>query len=238
MKVLDFCRTAVSYVLVIPAIVVVFPACILTKMFPQWKPVGVARFFYWIILKASLLPIEFEGLENLPRDSREQFIFAANHQSSFDIPLIGTLLRGGSHLWLFKDALLKIPVFGSLLQRVGAPVDFGSVHRRAASFRRIVTQAREQKASVILFPEGRRGFSNDILPFRRGFALAATMLSRPVLPIRIVNAYKAYPMGSFLLNYFPIKVIIGKPISCVSDESVSEFSDRVRQWFVEQEICN
>ena len=63
-----------------------------------------SKLFFWFgdifckaVVKVTLLPITFIGKENIPQ---EPAIFAANHQSSLDIPLVGSLLNGQPHVWL------------------------------------------------------------------------------------------------------------------------------------------
>src|SRR5260221_14141369 len=55
------------------------------------------HWFYCALLKCPLVPITYKGLENIPQES---VIFAGNHQSSLDIPLMGVLSKGVPHMWL------------------------------------------------------------------------------------------------------------------------------------------
>src|SRR5437879_4198661 len=60
--------------------------------------------FYWCVLKGSLLPITYVGVDNIPD---APVIFAANHQSSLDIPLLGVLSKRYPHIWLAKQDVMN-----------------------------------------------------------------------------------------------------------------------------------
>ena len=89
---------------------------------------------------------------------------------------------------------------------------------------------------MIIFPEGGRYSDGKVHDFLWGFAIIARKTGRPVVPVLIVDTYKVYPMGSFFVNYSPIKVIIGKPFVMLEQESDEAFIKRVHAWFLQQSI--
>lgn len=62
------------------------------------------HWFYAAILKITFLRITYKGLDNIPKN--QAVIFAANHQSTLDIPLVGVLSKGVPHVWLAKAELM------------------------------------------------------------------------------------------------------------------------------------
>src|SRR5579872_4508924 len=98
-----------SRVLLILVILIFFIPLVIFICIPQsWRykhPVFFipVQLFYSAILKCSLVPIKYEGQENIPNES---VIFAGNHQSSLDIPLMGVLSKGVPHVWLAKQELM------------------------------------------------------------------------------------------------------------------------------------
>src|SRR5438552_1814930 len=67
--------------------------------------------------------------------------------------------------------------------------------------------------SALLFPEGTRSRTGELLPFKNapfGLAIAAQV---PVVPVYVGNTFEIMPKGRFLLRPRPIRVVIGEPIS-------------------------
>src|SRR6266404_5178167 len=62
------------------------------------------HWFYSLILKGSMLPITYKGVENISQG--KPVIFVANHQSTLDIPLLGVLSKYVPHVWLAKAELM------------------------------------------------------------------------------------------------------------------------------------
>jgi len=87
----------------------------------------------------------------------------------------------------------------------------------------------------MIFPEGGRYTDGKIHDFYPGFGILARKMGRPVVPVYIRGAQKVYPPNVFLIHYYPIDVVVGKPFFIQEDETEQEFRDRVRAWFCEQE---
>src|SRR5579872_3425750 len=100
-----FCRLLLIVIVIVFLIPIIIFICIPQKYrynYPiLFYPI---HWFYVAILKGSMLPITYKGLENIPKD--KPVIFAANHQSTLDIPLLGVLSKGVPHVWLAKAELM------------------------------------------------------------------------------------------------------------------------------------
>src|SRR5271168_3037115 len=88
-------RTLISRLLVIIlSLLAAIPAFIFMMLPDRWRynnPLyyHFVSFFYWAGLKCIFVPIRYKGIENMPK---EPAVIVGNHQSSLDIPLIGTLV--------------------------------------------------------------------------------------------------------------------------------------------------
>lgn len=91
-----------------------------------------------------------------------------------------------------------------------------------------------QRRHAILFPEGTRYTDGSVHEFFSGFVILAKETGRPVVPIRIFNANKAYPPETFWINPCTIKLVIGEPMMMKEDETNEAFKDRIYAWFLEQ----
>lgn len=188
-------------------------------------------FFYWVILKFSLLPIHYVGLENLPD---RPAIFAANHQSSFDIPLLGVLAGKKSHIWLATSDLLKSKLLRYLVPILSVMVDVSSPVRAMRSLRNVIMLANQHDNHIMIFPEGGRYTDGMVHKFFGGFVMLAKKMGRPVVPVCILGIDKVYPPNSLLVHWYPVTVVIGKPFVYEEGDTDENFKERVYQWFVEQ----
>jgi 1-acyl-sn-glycerol-3-phosphate acyltransferase len=191
----------------------------------------MAQLFNWLALKCLFLPIKYRGLENVPHTP---VIFAANHQSAMDIPLLGMVAQGTPYVWMAWANLMKGPILRFVLPHVAVLVDTSTPMTAVRSLLQTMELVRKYKLHVMIFPEGGRYDDDQIHSFYGGFVLLARRTQRPVVPVYIHGANKAYPPKTWWMTYHPITVTVGKPFQLEPDESDEQFKDRVRQWFVEQ----
>lgn len=187
------------------------------------------RFFDWACVRLSMLSITYIGLENLPT---QPCIIAANHQSSFDIPLVGYVVRKRPHLWLAWDKLANGPLLRFLLPRIAVLVNATSPQKAVRTLVQAISLVKSKPWDLIIFPEGARHTDGKVHPFFGGFALIAKKINRPVIPIKIIGVNKVYPPKTFWMKRTPITVIVGPAFIIGADEDEHAFKDRVYQWFV------
>lgn len=150
--------------------------------------------------------IDVEGQENLPSGNRA--IIAAQHQSAFDTLVWLILLPRPAYV--LKQELLRLPLFGSLLEPAGfIPVDRAG---GAPALRRMVTGCRAALAAgrqVVIFPEGTRVPPGERGVIQPGIVAVASGLNLPVIPVATDSglywgrqAFKKYP-GHLKIRIFP-----------------------------------
>lgn len=126
----------------------------------------LVRLWAMILLLASGVRYRVTGLENL--DRKGNYIFASNHESSFDIPLVFGLLP--YHIVsIAKIELRKVPILGWAM--MGARhifIDRHNSRRAIASLKEASESLTRNPRSIILFPEGTRSPDGDIHQFKRG----------------------------------------------------------------------
>lgn len=187
--------------------------------------------FYVGTIKASLLPVTYVGKENLPEGAA---IYAANHLSSLDIPLVGVLMRQQHHMWIAKEELKSWRWVGTIIDRVAILVDMTKPMQAMRALTKLINIVQTSNTSVGIFPEGTRVLDGKPHEFYNGFAILAKRGKKPVVPILIIGVDKAYPPDVFWVVYYPITVVVGTAMYCDENESEEEFKNRVYQWFVEQ----
>ncbi len=218
-------------------VLVAIPTLICLYVVPQkyrynWFFFKLSDFFYKAVLRWSLLPITIIGKENLPT---EPAVFVANHSSSIDIPLLGSLTNGYPHVWMATSWLLHSWIFRLSLPRFAVLIDMSTPQRGVRSLIQAIHLIKEQQMHAMIFPEGGRFIDDKLHPFFGGFVKLAKRTERAVIPVRIFDLDKVYPPNSFWIYYHPVKAIIGKPMYIQEGESDDQFKDRVYQWFLDQE---
>lgn len=161
-------------------------------------------------------------------DPRRPYVAVSNHESIADIFLI-------SHLpwemkWLSKEALFRLPLMGWLMRMAG---DI-EVHRgRAASRAEAMEEMRDRLAkrvSVMVFPEGTRTRTGEMLPFRDGAFRVAVETGCPILPMAVAGTRYAIAPDTGVFNRAVAEVRVLEPVETagLTVEDVPELRERVR----------
>lgn len=167
------------------------------------------RFWGRVLCRASGVSVSLTGLENLDHD--KHYIFAANHQSQFDIfALQGYLAH--DFRFLAKQELFKVPFFGTGMRLAGyIPVD--RAHgRQAVKSLDAAAQRIAAGTSVIIFPEGTRSPDGILQPFKAGGMVLAIKAGVPLVPVGITGSFAVLPKGRLLARPGHVSIRIGKPI--------------------------
>ena len=138
---------------------------------------------YWAALSRAIgLQVRVIGVPVLRGDGR-RVIYAANHSSWLDIPVLGGRLEA---CFVSKDAVASWPVI-SMVARLGRTV-FVSRTRGATGRERDDMRARLAGGdNLILFPEGTSSDGSRVLPFRSAFFSIAEGDQPPLIqPISVV----------------------------------------------------
>lgn len=220
------CLLALLFALPILIIMILPRHVVLGSRWVLW----VQRAFYWCALRCILVPIRYKGPRYVPA---EPAVIVANHQSSLDIPLVGSTMNGYSHVWMAMAELLKSPHLRVLLPKTSVLVDMSSAMKGMRSLIEAIKVINNQKMHVIIFPEGGRYTDGKVHDFFGGFVILARKTGRPVVPIRIFNANKVYPPNTWLAHYAPLTVVIGEQMYIGDNETDEAFKNRVFEWFIQ-----
>ena len=184
-----------------------------------------ARAWSWLILKTTGVSVEIEGLERLDRS--RSYVFAANHQSIYDIPILFANIPFQLRI-LAKDSLGRIPFLGWHLSRTGHVLVDRS--KSGAGVVRKMKRLVDQGHSLIVFPEGTRSTDGSVGRFKGGSFVIALQSGLPVVPITVVGSRHVMFRGELTVRPGRVRVIVHPPIetSAVPKESVREFAASVR----------
>lgn len=144
-------------------------------------------------------------------DARRPYVVVANHESYADVFLISCF--PWEMKWLSKDTMFKIPCMGWMMQMAG---DVKLVRGNRDSAADAIVQCRDRLAknvSVMIFPEGTRSRTWEMLPFKDGAFRLAIESGAPILPIAVAGTRYAMAKGTF--RFLPARAIaqLLEPIS-------------------------
>lgn len=182
--------------------------------------------FLWAIsppvirgLAKAFLSLEVEHQAELPAPP---FVFAANHYSHFDSPIVGAVLNARIRYLALDDLLGVNWLLDWLVNGYGAistPRD-----RRPIGAVRTALAALEEGEIVGLFPEATRVSHWGTLPPKRGAAWLALKAGVPLVPVAAIGTGKVFGLEN-RLHRAPIRVVVGEAL-----EPEGDSYDITRRW--------
>jgi 1-acyl-sn-glycerol-3-phosphate acyltransferase len=169
----------------------------------------IARIWGRAILFVSRIRVNVKGLENI--DPSQSYIYMANHQSNFDIPVLLAHLPV-QFRWLAKAELFKIPIFGRAMRGAGY-VEIDRFNQQSA-FESLDKAAGKLKngVSIMMFPEGTRSRDGKIRPFKKGGFVMAIDAGEPIVPVIIKGTWPIMAKSSLRINAGEVTLQIERPI--------------------------
>lgn len=164
----------------------------------------------------------------------EQRIYFANHQSHADLVLIWAALPQELRS-ITRPIAAKDYWTGSRFKRWITTEVFNAVYvererKGEEDPLQPLINALESGDSLILFPEGTRGFAEDPQPFKSGiFNLARRFPDVVLVPAWIHNVQRVMPKGEVVPVPVLCSVTFGEPIRLEADEDRAAFLVRARE---------
>lgn len=150
------------------------------------------------------------------------YVIISNHQSLFDIALIGGILFSNLPKYVAKRELGRwIPSVSLNLKKGGhALIDRTNAAEALDEIRSFGRRVQERNRSAVIFPEGSRSRDGTLKPFKRAGARALLEAADrlPVVPVAVEGSWKLNRMWPFQPGA-TVKVWIGDPISRKADDA-------------------
>jgi 1-acyl-sn-glycerol-3-phosphate acyltransferase len=193
-----------------------------TGYFAHW----CARTWSHLILKTTGVTVEVVGLDRL--EPGRTYVFVANHQSIYDIPILFWSLPYQLRI-IAKDSLGKFPFLGWHLRRTGHMlVDRRRPGRAIFSW---ASRLSENGLSLFVFPEGTRSRDGRVGPFKGGSFYLALEADLPVVPLSVIGSRHVMLKGGLAAHPGHVRLVIHEPIdtTCLSASDARALAQRVRQ---------
>lgn len=183
-------------------------------------------------MRIGKVNIIVNGKENIPKD--EAVIFAPNHQSIFDIPVMFVSLDK-PHGMVAKIQSEKIPGISSWMRQLNCVFMDRDNPRKAVEALNKAAENIENGHSMVIFPEGTRSKDGKIAEFKGGAFRIAKKSGAKIVPVCIDGTRDVYENNGNRVVPGTVYVDILEPIdySSLSKEEAKFVGDTVRQKIVD-----
>jgi 1-acyl-sn-glycerol-3-phosphate acyltransferase len=184
-------------------------ALILSVLFPPRSIDPFLKSLVRGLFRVLFIRVEVYGCEGL--DPERTVIYMANHSSLLDTPLVAGFVPGylrgieasRQHRW---------PLYGWVMRRLGnLPIEREDVHSSISTMRRAAEYLRTG-GSLMIFPEGHRTSSGQLLPFKKLPFHLAKEVGTPIIPLTICGTFQINNKTSWRISPGTVTMHFGEEI--------------------------
>ena len=186
-----------------------------------------ARTWSRLILWTTGVTVDVRGLDRL--EPRRTYVFVANHQSIYDIPILFWSLPYQLRI-IAKESLGRFPFLGWHLRRTGHMLVDRTRPDRTAIFK-WASALTSKGLSLIVFPEGTRSGDGRVGRFKGGSFHLALEAGLPVVPLSVVGSRHVMLKGRLATYPGRVRLVVHEPIQTagMAGGDVKAFAEQVRQ---------
>ena len=143
----------------------------------------------------------------------QPYLFVANHQCALDILVLAYALPYPFG-FVAKAELERVPVLGWAMRHSASLFIYRNDPRRSLESLQLAGARIRQGHSVLMFPEGTRGYRPELRALKKGAFLLAIEAGVPIVPVVIRDSYRYLDERRKVARPGTIHMVIGRPIPC------------------------
>ena len=212
-------RSIAAYVVVSLYVVVTAPAGILIALL-----IRRSNLLYWLGRQGVRLGLTTVGIRYRVTGERHiqrgrPTVYCVNHTSNLEPPVVFMVLASVHPRLriLYKAEIHQIPLLSTVFDVAG----FVPIQRRSREQSRFAIEAAGEALrdgnSFLIFPEGTRSRTGELLTFKKGVFVMAIRGRATIVPLTILGARQAMRKGSPIIRPVGVSVRIGAPIDPADD---------------------
>ncbi|HEX8737516.1 MAG TPA: lysophospholipid acyltransferase family protein [Pyrinomonadaceae bacterium] len=195
-------------------------------------PVVIEALRYFAISISKLFwRIKFHNTENIPQNLESGLLIVPNHQSYFDPFWICIPIRR-KFRFMAWDKVFEWFLVGDMIRYLGAfPVN---LERGSKESLKQAVKALREGATLVIFPEGAREFSDGkMLEFKNGAIKIAMLAGVPILPVTIRGANKIWAQDMKFPRFGKVEIfyhpLIELPANRDDRAEIDKLTDRLEE---------
>lgn len=161
-------------------------------------------------LNAAGVKMVVKGTEKIPTD--RPVLFVPNHQSYADIPVLLYALRGYPFGFVIRYTMAALPLIRNFVKPLGCvPIKQEDI-RQSVTALNLSAENIKDNYSMLIFPEGRREFTNTPKPFKNGAFKIVQKTGVTVVPIYLHNSHMIFEANGKRIGSPEVTVTVLDPI--------------------------
>lgn len=168
-----------------------------------------SRLWASMLVRSAGVRVKIHNPERM--NGSEARVYVSNHVSWYDVFVLASVLP--AFRFVAKSELARIPIFGPAARAAGT-IFIDRDNRKAAMESYAIAGLRIREGSpVVVYPEGTRGQSYDIRPFKKGPMVLAISAGVPVVPVVIHGTMAIQPRGSWWISSGQVNLHFLEPVT-------------------------